>query len=326
MSELSSFVRYGATRLAPRIGVEASSIIELFEMPSGSWYLDWYKTKKDGSKRSMSTPCDPLMEIQRAIVSRLYPMVNVSPIAHGCIRKRSIRTCILEHTGARSALCLDLERAFGSVGFIVNKRDFGLERDTDLQVLKFLVERYRPIGYPFSRNEPYIPQGAPTSPGAFNISCRGLDARMFSFARRLGGKISRYVDDIVFSWPSPIMPLRVMNALIGLIEDLVVEWPERHFYVNREKSYIIQQGNRHGVPIRCAGVNLINDRTGLPKADLEHFRMDLYCAYRAGHKGRVDGILGHIINVYGDENVPWRILSLVQKFDDARFQKLLLLD
>lgn len=320
MYRLSNQSHFGATRLAPIIGVKTDLLFSIFELSPSAWYIPWEKKKRDGTPRPMMTPCDLLLEIQQAIVAGPFQRIKLSPIAQGGVRGRSIHSCVMEHAGSSSAVCLDLEDAFGSVGLLANHHEFGIDRKTtDWPIFKSLIEAYRNVNPWFERY--YLPQGAATSPGAFNISCRGLDRRLKCFAERLGGRITRYVDDIVFSWDRPVIPIAVLNALIRIIQETELGHSKRNFWINSEKSIVVQHGNRQGVPIRCAGVNLINDRPGLPKAELRHFRLALYSAYMSGHRGQVDGILGHIINVYRDD-LPWQILGVVEKFDPERFRGL----
>src|SRR5262249_4018480 len=48
-------------------------------------------------------------------------------------------------------------------------------------------------------NGPHLPQGAPTSPALANLCTHRLDCRLDALARAVGGRYTRYADDLAFS-------------------------------------------------------------------------------------------------------------------------------
>jgi hypothetical protein len=52
------------------------------------------------------------------------------------------------------------------------------------------------------------PQGAPTSPAIANLICRKLDKRIAGYVKKMGGRYTRYADDLTISWPTDVFQER----------------------------------------------------------------------------------------------------------------------
>jgi hypothetical protein len=138
----------------------------------------------------------------------------------------------------------------------------------------------------------FLPQGAPTSPAAFNLICTIMDSRLEKLAKRVGGRVTRYVDNIDFSMDLDEIPQPVINAIRRIIK-------EAGFRINHRKTRHIKRGNRNGVPLRLPGINIIDHDLCLPPKKIRHLRAVLYYAGKDNDLATYHGIKGFVQMIYG---------------------------
>lgn len=197
-----------------------------------------YKTmvvkKRSGGRRELNIPSERLKKIQRKINKWILCDFPVANNVYG-FSGGSIRDAINPHLEAKSILCVDIKNAFPSVGpFMVFNL---LMKGREVTYFDYLTAENRYLWY-----EPYhkavsditfgymswyaarivmqlttyknqLPQGAPTSPKLFDIFCRPLDEKLLKFANKVGGKYTRYADNIFFSMPDKTFPKPIKNAV-----------------------------------------------------------------------------------------------------------------
>ena len=212
-------------------------------------------TKPGGSLRLIEAPKRTLKELQRRILTGILDNIPPHPAAHGFVHGRSIRTFVAPHVAKRALLRMDLkdffpnlrtgriEAFFRTLGYPepVAQRLTGIctnaaprslwEREAFDPSLLFEVHSlYR---------RPHLPQGAPTSPALANACAYRMDCRLSALARAVGGRYTRYADDLAFSADGDLAhhPHRfaIRAAAIAM---------EEGFEVNHRKTRVMRCGVR----------------------------------------------------------------------------------
>ena len=114
--------------------------------------------------------------------------------------------------------------------------------------------------------DPHLPQGAPTSPALANLCAFRLDLRLDGLAHALGGRHTRYADDIVLSGGkhlSESMPR--VETWVGRIAR------EEGFILNHRKTRCSTAGHRQSV---CGIV--VNQRPNLPRPEFDRLKAILH--------------------------------------------------
>ena len=131
--------------------------------------------------------------MQRRILRRLLRGLRAHDAAHGFERGRSIVTNARVHRGQEVVLRFDLVDFFPSTQTRRVSRYFrkvGWNR----AATKVLVR--------LTTHDGGLPQGAPTSPRLSNLVNYRLDARIAGMVAFLGGRYTRYADDLTISFPA----------------------------------------------------------------------------------------------------------------------------
>lgn len=155
-------------------------------------YRQFTVPKRSDGVRTISAPTDSLKRVQRRILRRLLRGLRAHDAAHGFERGRSIVTNARVHCGQDVVVRMDLVDFFPSTQ-------------------KRRVHRYfrrigwnRPAAKLLTRlctHEGGLPQGASTSPRLSNLVNYRFDARIAGMAAALGGRYTRYADDLTISFP-----------------------------------------------------------------------------------------------------------------------------
>ena len=211
--------------------------------------------KPDGGKRRIFIPIDPLKRIQRKIVKCILSDFQTGPNCYG-FSGGSIVEAIEPHLQAGTILYVDIRDAFSSssaemvMSYLTEGRvptfrydyngkswpycyDEDGERglhygSTRRLVFEGMLREGRMswstariivdlTTYPVIGSTCVLPQGAPTSPWLFDMVCKKLDEKLTAFAQKVGGKYTRYADNIFFSMDQDEFPNPVKNAVLRMI-------------------------------------------------------------------------------------------------------------
>lgn len=308
-------------KLAHRLNIPIDQLLLVLEYGAAAFYGIYNKPKSGGGTRTIYVPYEPLKSIQQALLGIYFSDLPVSPIAHGCTAGRSIESNAFQHRKSHSMLGLDLRDAYNQVsfhgqfihceytGFI--RVTYGLLGRLSDPIHHECVERYyscrkRPwdvlpmelavleivsdlVEIPMN-GKLVLPQGAPTSPALFNYACRKMDHRLEKFARNVGGVVTRFVDNITFSWEKERIERPIFFALRRIVE-------ESGFKINEQKTFTVHNGNREGVPLRLPGVHICHGDLFIPRKKLRHLRMRLYCAGKSQNNALYQGLKGYAMQV-----------------------------
>ncbi len=188
--------------LAKLLGYSPKSLTYiLYKIPATAKYKTFNISKRSGGTRTISAPCDRLMQLQRSLAELLYDCYDEivedsasgQAVSHGFRRRLSIVTNAVQHRSKSKVLNLDLENFFGSI-------NFGRVRGYFIQSSDFkLHEKVATVIAQIACHENCLPTGSPSSPVISNLIARVLDIRLVRHAKRLGCTYTRYVDDLTFS-------------------------------------------------------------------------------------------------------------------------------
>ncbi len=153
--------------------------------------------KRNGRRRRIVAPSDPLKKLQRQLLSSYLAAQEVHWTAMAFRRGYSTASHARHHLGQAVVLTVDLADFFTATSANRVRRWFR-KLDWQGRALDVLM---RICVYRAS-----LPQGAPTSPALSNLVNLPLDRRLSELAAHSGGRYSRYCDDIAFSWGSDIEP------------------------------------------------------------------------------------------------------------------------
>jgi RNA-directed DNA polymerase len=242
--------------------------------------------------RLLEIPKPRLKEAQRRLLRHVVGLLPLHPAAHGSVSGRSVRTGLAGHAGAGVIVRLDLESFFASItedrvrGLLVAA---GIEPDT-ASLLSGLCTSAVPVAvrttlprpadhtraaghWRLTRRlaAPHLPQGAPTSPGLANAIGFGLDHRLSRLAAALGGRYTRYVDDLVFSGPADL----AIGALLRKARTIVAD---EGFRMSERKTAVLRASRRQ----QALGV-VLNSRPALSRPERDRLRAIL-------HNCRVSGV------------------------------------
>ncbi|HEX8438325.1 reverse transcriptase family protein [Archangium sp.] len=224
------------------------------EVDTGTHYISWEIPKRDGGKRTITSPKKELKAAQRWVLANVVERLPVHGAAHGFVAGRSIVTNALAHKGADVVVKMDIKDFFPSVTWPRVKgvlRKGGLPENTATLLALMATEAPREV-VQFRGKTLYVakgpralPQGAPTSPGITNALCLRLDKRLSALSRRLGFTYTRYADDLTFSWrKSKTKPEAPVAVLIARVERVL---EAEGFRVHPDKTRVMKPGNRQVV-------------------------------------------------------------------------------
>jgi hypothetical protein len=224
------------------------------EVDTGTHYRRWEIPKRDGGRRTITSPKKELKEAQRWLLSHVVERLPVHGAAHGFVAGRSIYTNALAHKGADVVVKVDVKDFFPSVTWPRVKgllRKGGLTEGTATLVALMATEAPREV-VQFRGQTLYVakgprslPQGAPTSPGLTNALCLRLDKRLSALAKRLGFVYTRYADDLTFSWrrgrKGGECPVAVLVARVERVLEA------EGFRMHPDKTRVLRKGGRQVV-------------------------------------------------------------------------------
>ncbi|QQR44703.1 RNA-directed DNA polymerase [Myxococcus xanthus] len=260
-----------AEALAKALGLSVSKLRWFAfhrEVDTSTHYVSWTIPKRDGGKRTITSPKPELKEAQRWVLSNVVERLPVHGAAHGFVAGRSILTNALAHQGADVVVKVDLKDFFPSVTWRRVKgllRKGGLPEGTSTLLSLLSTEapreavQFRGKLLHVAKGPRALPQGAPTSPGITNALCLKLDKRLSALAKRLGFTYTRYADDLTFSWTKAKQPKprRTQRPPVAVLLSRVQEVVEAEgFRVHPDKTRVARKGTRQrvtGLVVNAAG-------------------------------------------------------------------------
>jgi RNA-directed DNA polymerase len=215
------------------------AILDRIALDINRFYISYSIKKKNGSRRYIDAPQEPLKSIQKSIVYNILYSFRASSIAHGFVKGRSPITNAQVHINKKYILKLDIHNFFNSIGattvyktlsWLLNTQKELTVTDEDLLLLTNLIT--------FKRR---LPQGSPCSPVMSNLVCLGMDKRLLEFCevQKLNASITRYADDITISSDVPTI-FQLVYPIIKIINNTLNLTINRHktkrlFYFRRQQ-------------------------------------------------------------------------------------------
>lgn len=155
-----------------------------------SFYRQYDIPKKSGGTRPISEPLPSLKEIQKWILSNILNNVSISKYSKAYKKNSSIFKHAFLHKNQDVVITMDIEDFFRNINE------------------EIVFNMYSNLGYTnhlsgvlckLSTLENELAQGAPTSPAISNIILKEFDEKIGEKILELGGRYSRYADDLTFS-------------------------------------------------------------------------------------------------------------------------------
>ncbi len=250
-----------------------------------SHYRKFSIPKRNGGVRVISAPMPRLKTAQNWVLENILNKVPIHESAHGCVKKRSIKSNAENHLGQDVLINQDLKNFFPSITYPRIKGLF-LElgyshnistilalicSEPETQELELFEETYIS-----QRTERFLPQGSPCSPAITNILCRRLDARLLGLAKKFNYSYTRYVDDISFSTSGE--SVKHMNKILLYSKQII---HKEGFELNSKKLRVMRKGSSQHV----TGL-LVNEKPNIHKKTLKKFRAVIYQIEKDGIEGK----------------------------------------
>lgn len=254
--------------------------------PLAHYRYKWIE-KREGM-RLVEMPKARLKEIQRAILRGILDPVPAHDAAHGFRKGRSCLTYVGPHVARAVVLRLDLRNFFPSIAAPRVQAVFATlgypERVSRLlaglctnSVPMRIARQGAPTWLAAKKlGVPHLPQGAPTSPALANLSTLHLDYRLDGLARSMGGRYTRYADDIALSGGEEMRRNAAkLPVLIGAIA------LEEGFEVNHRKTRIMHASDRQSL------TGIVVNRTPNPRrAEFDRLKAVLTNSARHGPRSQ----------------------------------------
>jgi len=238
--------------------------------------------KRTGGNRTIHSPCLRLKEVQQKIAVEVKREFGKrSPVAHSFIDGRSIVTNALPHVGKASVVRVDLMDFFGHINFgrvkgVFAHAPFNFEDDVATVLAHICCYENK------------LPQGAPTSAALTNFVCLALDRKIAILAKRYKGRVTRYADDLTFSFKNLTLEkiskniFEVIKNSDGIISvsvgsQLTAAIEAEGFKVNCKKT----TGANHDKRQMVTGL-VVNKQLTVPRKYIDGLRRALYIWRRHG--------------------------------------------
>ena len=283
-------------------------------IPDLQHYVYAFRSKAHGPPRLIEAPKPRLKTMQRRILHHILDRVPTHDAAHGFVKGRSCRTGAELHIQGAVVVCFDIADFFlttplGRVHALF--RSLGYPHAA-ARVLTRLCSTCTPESV-FDRipnpskpkhaalrayRDPHLPQGAPTSPALANLVARRLDLRLTGLATSLGGKYSRYADDLTFSGDASFA-----EKTSSLIEAVATIVEDEGYLLNERKTRVMTRSRRQQITgiVVNAHANVPRDSFDQLKAILHNCRVNGFAAEnREGHpdfRAHLEGRIGWVYSL-----------------------------
>ena len=278
--------------LANTLGIEYNTLRYLAYHRDVVTFDNYYRfdiPKKSGGTRHIAAPKIQLKMAQRQILEKILQKVEVSDVAHGFIKSKSVLTgAKVHHTSPDLLINMDLENFFPTITF---ERVRGLYQHLGysgyiaslLAMICTYCERI-PVEIKgetkyIKTSERILPQGSPASPMITNIICHRMDKRIYGLCQKLGVTYTRYADDMSFSYTGELDKFAIgsfLNSIQKIIES-------EGFHINRQKTNILRKHNRQYI----TGIVINNDEIGVARKWVKILRASIYNAQKLKNAGEI---------------------------------------
>ena len=249
------------------LGFSARTLYSVSRKTS-SHYRSSQVPKGNGEFRNLRVPDDLLKRIQRRINERLLPAEPVSRYATAYRPGSSVKRNARPHVGAPVVLKLDIRHFFDHAIYpLVKDRAFPADRYSESNRI-LLTMLCTDCGA--------LPQGAPTSPTISNLILRDFDDTVGTWCSKRGIVFTRYCDDMTFSGEF---------ESAEVISFAAKELKKLGFFLNRNKTVVVQRGQRHQV----TGI-VVNEKLSIPISYKRKIRQEIYYIGKYG----LENHLAHI--------------------------------
>ncbi len=243
--------------------------------------------KKSGGIRHIAAPKTQLKTSQRQILEQILQNAEISDMAHGFIKSRSVLTSAKSHkTGPDLLINIDLDNFFPTITF---ERVRGLYQSFGYSgyissLLAMICTYCERMPLEIKGETKYIktsdrilPQGSPASPMITNIICRKMDSRINGLCQKLGLTYTRYADDMSFSYIGNTDNFSIgsfLNTINKIIES-------EGFHIKKEKTHILRKNNRQYI----TGIVINNEEIGVPKKWIKILKASIHNAQKLKDSG-----------------------------------------
>lgn len=222
---------------------------------SASSYYKYFAIKKRrGGLRRIMSPYSELRDVQTWIKENILDKIELPNCVKAFVKGRNIMENAKMHEGRKYILKVDITNFFESIGVrqvYVVFRKMGYDRSVAAWLANLCTAKIEDYKYEqledqeeiqklfndlYHKSEPFLVQGAPTSPGLANIICNRMDKRMMGLANKHGFTYSRYADDMTFSADK-----KDRLPKVSMIRKIV---ETEGFHLNEEKIELLHEGNR----------------------------------------------------------------------------------
>lgn len=222
---------------------------------SASSYYKYFAIKKRrGGLRRIMSPYSELRDVQTWIKENILDKIELPNCVKAFVKGRNIMENAKMHEGRKYILKVDITNFFESIRVrqvYVAFRKMGYDRSVAAWLANLCTAKIEDYKYEqledqeeiqklfndlYHKSEPFLVQGAPTSPGLANIICNRMDKRMMGLANKHGFTYSRYADDMTFSADK-----KDRLPKVSMIRKIV---ETEGFHLNEEKIELLHEGNR----------------------------------------------------------------------------------
>lgn len=232
--------------LCDLLGVNQEKLLNFLYKKKSSHYVSFHIPKKSGATRSIKAPKRVMKQLQRELAPHLEKFYYPKSSSHGFVKGRSIKSNALPHVGKSFVFNIDLKDFFESIHFGRVKNLFMSEPFKAPHNVATVIAH-------ICCDDGRLVQGAPTSPLISNMICRKLDAQLLALAKSKKCHVTRYADDITFSFTSSLkyLPADVIEisgdgiAIPGRVLEQIIN--ANGFIINSDKTRLQHRSQRQMV-------------------------------------------------------------------------------
>ncbi|TBV09494.1 reverse transcriptase domain-containing protein [Phytopseudomonas dryadis] len=228
------------------LGVEQEKLLDFLYKRKSSHYAAFHIPKKNGATRVVKAPKKAMKELQKSLALHLNKFYYPKPSSHGFVKGRSIKSNALPHVNKNLVFNIDLKDFFETI-------HFGRVKNLFMSAPFNAPHNVATVIAHICCHDGKLVQGAPTSPLISNMICWKLDSQLQALAKSKKCHVTRFVDDITFSFTSSLkhLPAGVVEvtqdgmAIPGRELEQIVK--ANGFLINAEKTRLQHRSQRQMV-------------------------------------------------------------------------------